>query len=97
VDHGDGTVVEVDVAGCLPWNGTSNTPTRMAITAAQAQQIAANPAWGATQMDAALVRDADSRFAGVPGNSRTGLPVSAGSSYTGRSTGSSRTSVSAGS
>ena len=69
VDHGDGTVVQVDVATCLAWNGNSNPPAHMAITAAQAQQIAANPAWGAGQMDAALVRDAASRFAGVPGGS----------------------------
>jgi hypothetical protein len=44
VDHGDGTVVEIDVATCLAWNGHSNPPTQMAITAAQALQIAANPA-----------------------------------------------------
>jgi len=66
VDHGNGTVVQVDVARCLAWNGHSNPPTHMAITAAQALRIAANPAWGATQMDATLVRDAASRFAGVP-------------------------------
>jgi hypothetical protein len=72
VDHGDGTVVEIDVATCLAWNGHSNRPTHMAITAAQALQIAANPAWGAAQMDAALVRDAASRFADVPGNTHVG-------------------------
>jgi hypothetical protein len=81
VDHGDGTVVQIDVATCLAWNGHSNPPTHMAITAAQALQIAANPAWGAGQMDAALVRDAASRFAGLPGNTRRspGVGVSAGS------------------
>jgi hypothetical protein len=68
VDHGDGTVVEIDVATCLAWNGHSNPPTHMAITAAQALEIAANPAWGASQMDAALVRAAASRFADLPGN-----------------------------
>jgi len=66
VDHGDGTVAEIDVATCLAWNGHSNPPTRMAITAAQALQIAADPAWGAGQMDAALVRDAAIRFARMP-------------------------------
>jgi hypothetical protein len=66
VDHGDGTVVQINVATCLAWNGHSNPPTQMAITAAQAQQIAANPAWGAAQMDAALVRDSAHRFARVP-------------------------------
>jgi hypothetical protein len=69
VDHGDGTVVQVDVATCLAWNGHSNPPTHMAITAAQALQIAANPAWGEGQMDAALVHDAAIRFAHVPGGS----------------------------
>ncbi len=72
VDHGDGTVVEVDAATCLAWNGHSNPPTHMAITAAQALQIAANPAWGAGQMDAALVRDAATRFADLPGNTHVG-------------------------
>jgi hypothetical protein len=67
VDHGDGTVVEIDVATCVAWNGHSNPPTQMAITAAQAVQIAANPAWGTAQMDASLVRAAAVRFAGVPG------------------------------
>jgi hypothetical protein len=68
VDHGDGTVVEIDVATCLAWNGQANPPSPMAITAAQALQIAANPAWGAYQMDAALVTASARRFAGVPGS-----------------------------
>jgi hypothetical protein len=75
VDHGDGTVVEIDVATCLTWNGHSNPPAHMAITAAQAQQIAANPAWGAVKMVAALVHDANSRFAGIPGNSHAAASV----------------------
>ncbi len=78
VDHGNGTVVQIEVATCLAWNGHSNPPAHMAITAAQAEQIAANPAWGAKQMDAALVRDANSRFAGIPGNTHFGVqPASA--------------------
>jgi hypothetical protein len=77
VDHGDGTVVQINVATCLAWNGHSNPPTHMAITAAQALQIAANPAWGEAQMDAALVRGAAVRFAHVPGNTSAG--ASAGS------------------
>ncbi|MGD0554286.1 MAG: hypothetical protein ABSA93_04815 [Streptosporangiaceae bacterium] len=68
VDHGDGTVVEIDVATCLAWNGQTNPPTQLAITAAQALRIAANPVWGSSQMDAALVRAAASRFADLPGN-----------------------------
>jgi uncharacterized membrane protein YgcG len=85
VDHGDGTVVEIDVATCLVWNGHSNPPTNMAITAAQALQIAANPAWGTSQMDAAVVRAAASRFAGVPGNAHAG--GSTGSAHAGGSGG----------
>jgi hypothetical protein len=73
VDHGDGTVVEIDVATCLAWNGHSNPPTQMAITAAQALQIAANPAWGTSQMNAALVREAASRFAHLPGDTSSGV------------------------
>jgi hypothetical protein len=72
VDHGDGTVVEIDVATCLPWNGHGNPPTSMAITAAQALQIAVNPVWETSQMDATLVRDAASRFADLPGNAHAG-------------------------
>jgi hypothetical protein len=69
VDHGDGTVVQVNVATCLAWNGHANPPATMAITAAEALQIAANPAWGAQQMDAAVVRDGASRFADVSAGS----------------------------
>ena len=104
VDHGDGTVVEIDVATCLTWNGHSNPPTQMAITAAQALQIAANPAWGAAQMDAAVVRDGDSRFAGLPGNAHAGASTgaehagtSAGAEHTAASTGTGHVATSAGS
>jgi hypothetical protein len=69
VDHGDGTAVQIDVPTCLAWNGQTNPPTNMAITAAQAEQIAANPAWGATQMNAAVVKDAAHRFTDVPAGS----------------------------
>jgi hypothetical protein len=69
VDHGRGTVVQIDLATCLAWNGTSNPPSPMAITIAQAEQIAASPAWGTAKMDAALVRDAAIRFAAVPAGS----------------------------
>jgi hypothetical protein len=69
VDHGGGTAVQIDVPTCLAWNGQTNPPTPMAITAAQAEQIAANPAWGATQMSAAVVKDAARRFADVPAGS----------------------------
>jgi len=69
VDHGGGTAVQIDVPTCLAWNGQTNPPTPMAITAAQAEQIAANPAWGATQMNAAVVNDAAHRFTDVPAGS----------------------------
>jgi hypothetical protein len=69
VDHGDGTAVQIDVPTCLTWNGQTNPPTHMAITATQAEQIAANPAWGATQMNAAVVKDAARRFTDVPAGS----------------------------
>jgi hypothetical protein len=69
VDHGGGTAVQIDVPTCLAWNGQTNPPTAMAITAAQAEQIAANPAWGATQMSAAVVKDAAQRFTDVPAGS----------------------------
>jgi hypothetical protein len=69
VDHGRGTVVQIDLATCLAWNGTSNPPSPMAITIAQAEQIAANPAWGIAEMDAALVQDAATRFSAVPAGS----------------------------
>lgn len=51
VDHGGGTAVQIDVPTCLAWNGRTNPPTHMAITAAQAEQIAANPAWGVSGQD----------------------------------------------
>lgn len=66
VDHGHGTVVQIDLATCLAWNGTTNPPSPLAITVAQAEQIAANPAWGTATMDAAVVQDAATRFASVP-------------------------------
>ena len=69
VDHGGGTAVQIDVPTCLAWNGQTNPPTHMAITAAQAEQIAANPAWAATQMNAAVVKDAARRFTDVPAGS----------------------------
>jgi hypothetical protein len=97
VDHGNGTVVQINVATCLAWNGSSNPPAPMAITATQAEQIAANPAWGATQMDAAVVHAAASRFAGLPGSGgvgSTGIGGSGGTSTSTRAGGSARTSTS---
>ena len=50
VDHGDGTVVEIDVATCLAWNGHSNPPTHMAVTAAQAGYAQAGASTGYTHV-----------------------------------------------
>jgi hypothetical protein len=94
VDHGDGTVVEIDVATCLAWNGHSNPPTQMAITDPQALQIAANPAWGTSQMDAGLVRAAASRFADLPGNTHDA--ASTGTAHAGPSAGTYSAAASAG-
>ena len=94
VDHGDGTVVEIDVATCLAWNGHSNPPTQMAITDPQALQIAANPAWGTSQMDAGLVRAAASRFGDLRGDTRDA--GSTGTAHAGTSAGTYRAAASAG-
>jgi hypothetical protein len=51
VDHGDGTVVQINVATCLAWNGSSNPPAPMAITAAQAERIGAPTRAGARLLD----------------------------------------------
>lgn len=61
VDHGNGTVVQVDVSRCLDWNGTTNPPGHPALTEQQAIAIAADPGWG-TRMDASLVRAANARY-----------------------------------
>jgi len=50
----DGTVVQVDVATCLAWDGVRNPPARRALTEAQAVRIAADPRWGVT-MDRQLI------------------------------------------
>jgi hypothetical protein len=65
VDHGHDTIAMIDVGTCLAWNGSTNPSAHEAITASQALRIAANPAWGSDQMNAALVRGAASQFPGV--------------------------------
>jgi hypothetical protein len=66
IGHGHDTGVQIDVASCLAWNGQTNPAAHLAITAAQARKIAANPAWGARRMDAAVVKDGARRFADLP-------------------------------
>jgi hypothetical protein len=61
----DGTVVQVDVATCLAWDGTSNPPAQPVLTADEAVRIAADPRWGVT-MAAAEVDVAGKRFPAVP-------------------------------
>jgi hypothetical protein len=51
----DGTLVQVDVATCLPFDGVRNEPTRSALTADQAIRVATDPRWG-VMMDERLVR-----------------------------------------
>jgi hypothetical protein len=51
----DGTLVQVDVATCLPSDGARTRPTRPALTAEQAIRVASDPRWGVT-MDERLVR-----------------------------------------
>lgn len=61
VDHGNGVVVTLDVATCMPWNGTTNPPCQPALTTGEAIAIAADPSWGA-RMSAPLVEAANSEF-----------------------------------
>ena len=61
VDHGNGIEVTVDVASCLPWNGTRNPPCPMALSNGEALTIAADPAWG-PRMDTSLVKLANAEY-----------------------------------
>jgi hypothetical protein len=65
VDHGNGVVVQLDVATCGAWNGTTNPPCDPALTETQAIAIAADPSWG-LKMASALVTAAHQRFAHLP-------------------------------
>lgn len=61
----DGTLVQVDVASCLPFDGRQNRPTRSALTTDQAVRVAADPRWGVT-MDDALVAVGGQQFPRLP-------------------------------
>jgi hypothetical protein len=61
----DGTIVQVDVATCLAWDGKQNKPAGPALTAQQAAAIAVDPRWGMT-MDADLVVTGAKRFPSLP-------------------------------
>jgi hypothetical protein len=61
----DGTIVQVDVATCLAWDGKQNKPAGAALTAQQAAAIAVDPRWGMT-MDADLVVTGAKRFPSLP-------------------------------
>jgi hypothetical protein len=65
VDHGNGVTVQLNVATCGAWNGTTNPPSELALTESQAIAIAADPSWG-LKMDSALVTAAQHRFAHLP-------------------------------
>jgi hypothetical protein len=61
----DGTLVEVDVASCLAFDGRQNRPARPALTTDQAIRVATDPRWGLT-MDDQLVSRAAARFPILP-------------------------------
>jgi hypothetical protein len=65
VDHGSGVTVQLNVATCGAWNGTTNPPSGLALTESQAVAIAADPSWG-LKMDSALVTAAQHRFPHLP-------------------------------
>jgi hypothetical protein len=65
VDHRDGAAVQLSVASCLAWNGTTNPPGGPALTPAQAVQIADDPSWGLT-MSSGLVATAGQQFPDLP-------------------------------
>jgi hypothetical protein len=61
VDHGNGTVVQLDVSTCLDWNGTANPAGHSALTQEQAIAVASDPGLG-TMMSATLVHAGNARF-----------------------------------
>lgn len=61
VDHGNGVVVTIYVATCLPWNGSTNPPCPPALTAEEAIAIAADPSWG-PRMSSLLVAAGNAQF-----------------------------------
>lgn len=61
VNHGNGLIVTIEVATCLPWNGTANPPCNPALTAEEAIVIAADPSWG-QRMSSALVAAGDAQY-----------------------------------
>lgn len=54
VDHGNGVTVQITLATCLAWNGSSNPRTREALSLDEAISIAADPTWG-LRMGSSLV------------------------------------------
>jgi hypothetical protein len=61
----DGTLVQVDVATCLDWDGSQNAPSRAALTVDEAVRVAADPRWGVT-MDRSLVALGAEEFPKIP-------------------------------
>jgi hypothetical protein len=61
----DGTIVQVDVATCLAWDGKQNRPAPAALTTEQAVKIAVDSRWGMT-MEADLVASGAKRFPRLP-------------------------------
>jgi hypothetical protein len=54
VQHADGTMVQINLAGCLAWDGKQNKPAPLALTVDQAVKVGADPRWG-VRIDKSLV------------------------------------------
>jgi hypothetical protein len=61
----DGTMVQVDGATCLAWDGKQNKPTLPLLNPAEAIRIATDPHWGVT-MDPDLVAAGAKHFPDLP-------------------------------
>jgi len=61
----DGTMVQIDVASCLAWDGNRNAPAAPVLTADEAVRIVSDPRWG-VKMAAAEVDAGGKRFPAVP-------------------------------
>jgi hypothetical protein len=61
VQHPDGTLVQINLASCLAWDGKQNKPAKLALTVAQAVKIGADPRWG-VQIDKSLVTAGAKQF-----------------------------------
>jgi hypothetical protein len=65
VRHPDDTLVQINIASCLAWDGTANKPAPQVLTAEQAATIAADPRWG-TRLDPSLEDAGAAHFPELP-------------------------------